>query len=261
MNYRRLLIVVAWFVFSAAASIGYYVNEIRIARNESPKVLAQAWQTYGKRITLRDLSMERLQWLLAIEDPTFFVHHGVDLYTPGAGMTTISQSLVKLLYFPNGFHKGIAKIRQTLIARYAFDALVPKEEQLELLLNAAYLGHPNGVAIYGFSDAAKVYYHKDFNALSDEEFKLLVAMLAGPDHFVPGSPELAERVTRIGAYLSGEYRPASVLDTEYVGKTRGSLGEEIFMAILRLATGAKQQIQAVSATGLVLPVIPSGSLQ
>jgi len=44
--------------------------------------------------------------------------------------------LVKLLYFPDGFQKGIAKVRQTLIARYAFDALVSKEEQLALLLNA-----------------------------------------------------------------------------------------------------------------------------
>ena len=46
-------------------------------------------------------------------------------------MTTISQGLVKVLYFPSGFRPGIAKIRQTLIAQYAFDASVSKQEQLD----------------------------------------------------------------------------------------------------------------------------------
>jgi len=176
-------------------------------------------------------------------------------------MTTISQSLVKLLYFPDGFQKGIAKVRQTLIARYVFDALVPKEEQLTLLLNAAYLGHPNSVPVYGFSDAAQTYFHRDFTALSDGEFKSLVAMLAAPDRFVPGSSALVERTARINAYLSGVYYPRSVLDTEYDGKVKGTLGEEVFMAILRLITDAKPQIQAISATGHTRPVIPSGPLQ
>ncbi|WP_426994616.1 transglycosylase domain-containing protein [Methylomonas sp. CM2] len=259
MNFRPLTRVVAvLLLLSGAVLTGYYANEIRVARSETPKILAVAWQTHGKRISLRDLPLQRLQWLLAIEDPAFFEHHGVDLYTPGAGMTTISQGLVKLLYFPDGFQKGIAKIRQTLIARYAFDTLVSKEEQLALLLNTAYLGQVNGVAIYGFSAAAETYFHRNFAALSDGEFKSLVAMLAAPDRFVPGSSALLERTARINAYLSGAYQPASVLDTEYDGKTKGSLGEEIFMAMLRLITDAKPQIQANSAVGHSQPVIPSG---
>lgn len=239
VSMRAFLATGALLAFAVVALTAYYLNEVRIARNDTPAVVTQAWRQYGKRLTLDNLTSERLKWLLAIEDSTFFEHHGVDLATPGAGMTTISQGLVKLLYFPNGFHKGVGKLRQTLIAQYAFDALVPKHEQLELLLNIAYLGDSNGVAIHGFSNAARIYFQKDFSSLSDDEFKSLVAMLAAPNRFVPGSPAHAERMSRIEAYLSGAYRPRSVLDVEYDGKARGTIGEEALMAFLRLIVDAK----------------------
>jgi membrane carboxypeptidase/penicillin-binding protein len=152
-----------------APALGYYVNEIRIARKDTPALIAEAWQRYGKRLTLSNLSPDRRRVLLAVEDPAFFRHHGVDLYTPGAGMTTITQGLVKLLYFPDGFTQGIAKIRQTLIAEYALDALVSKDEQLELFLNMAYVGRKNGKTVHGFASAAQAYFGKEFAALSETE--------------------------------------------------------------------------------------------
>lgn len=158
--------------------------------------------------------------LLSVEDPEFFYHKGVDLATFGAGMTTISQGLVKLLYFPDGFRQGIAKVRQSLIAPYALDATVSKEEQLDLFLNIAYLGHSSGEALHGFATAAQSYFGKDFRALSDAEFKSLVAMLIAPNLLIPGSAAHAERMTRIEAYVTGAYHPKCVLDTEYNGRTR-----------------------------------------
>ncbi|WP_234902631.1 transglycosylase domain-containing protein [Agrobacterium larrymoorei] len=50
--------------------------------------------------------------LLAVEDPNFSTHSGVDFSTPGAGLTTITQSAAKRLAFEE-FHPGIGKIRQT----------------------------------------------------------------------------------------------------------------------------------------------------
>jgi hypothetical protein len=66
-----------------AVLAGYYANEVRIAREETPKVVAQAWHTHGKRIALRDLPTQRLRWLLAIEDPTFF-ETMASIYVPQA---------------------------------------------------------------------------------------------------------------------------------------------------------------------------------
>lgn len=236
---RLLWLIGLLIALIMAASAGYYFNTVRMARNDTPRLVAQAWQRYGRLITLRDLTADRLRLLLAIEDPRFFDHHGVDLSTPGAGMTTISQGLVKLLYFPDGFRQGIAKIRQTLIAQYAFDARISKNEQLELMLNMAYLGNSHGVAIRGFSNAARTYFGKEFGALTEDEFKALVAMLVAPNHFTPGSSAHAERMRRINAYLAGAYRPRCVLDVEYNGKTRGTVAEETLMLMLRIITDAR----------------------
>jgi membrane peptidoglycan carboxypeptidase len=229
---------------AVTGTVGYYLNEVRVARVETPGLVAQAWQRHDRRVTVADLSTERLNILLAIEDPLFFQHHGVDLATPGAGMTTVSQGLVKLLYFPDGFHQGIAKVRQTLIAQYAFDALVPKDEQLALLLNIAYLGHSNGGEIRGFPAAAQRYFGKEFSDLSDAEFTSLVAMLIAPNVYAPGSPAHTQRMRRIQAYLSGAYRPLCVLDTEYDGKTRGTVAEEALMAVLRIVTDASPRAKS-----------------
>jgi membrane peptidoglycan carboxypeptidase len=220
-------------------TLGYYVNEVRVARNQTPSLVASMWNRYGQELTLADLSGERKAKLLAIEDPTFMRHHGVDLETPGAGMTTITQGLVKQLYFPEGFRPGIAKIRQTLIAQYSLDSLVSKNEQLRLFLNVSYLGHKDGKAVHGFANGARSYFDKEFTALSDEEFLSLVAMLISPNTFMPGTPAHYERMRRIHAYLSGAYHPMAVLDVEYNGKKSGTQAEEALMAFLRIITDAR----------------------
>ncbi len=232
-------------LLALGVSIGHYVNEVRIARADTPALVAQAWARHGKALALRELTAERLDFLLAVEDPAFFRHHGVDLQTPGAGMTTITQGLVKLLYFPGGFHAGIAKIRQTLIAQYALDALISKQEQLELFLNMAYMGSAANGPIHGFPAAARHYFGKEFAALSDAQFRSLVAMVIAPDTHVPGSVLHTARMQRIEAYVAGRYRPLCVLDTEYDGKTGGSLSEEAFMVLLRLLTDANPGLRPV----------------
>lgn len=121
---QMLLAIAAMFAIALILIIAYYVNEVRVARRETPALVQAAWKRYGMKLGLADLSSERRTMLLAVEDPSFMHHHGVDLATPGAGMTTITQGLVKLLYFPDGFRPGIAKIRQTLIAQYALNSLV-----------------------------------------------------------------------------------------------------------------------------------------
>lgn len=162
---RAFLLALSWALLLLVATVSYYVNEVRVARRDTPALVKEAWQRYGKDLTLSDLTVRRKYVLLAVEDPAFYRHHGVDLHTPGAGMTTITQGLVKLLYFPGGFKQGIAKIRQTLIAQYALDALVSKDEQLALLLNLAYMGSRDGKPIHGFADAARFYFGKEFQAL------------------------------------------------------------------------------------------------
>lgn len=221
------------------AAAGYYANEVRAARAVTPSLVSETWKRFGAQLKLADLSKERQAMLLAIEDPAFIRHHGVDLETPGAGMTTITQGLVKLIYFPEGFKQGIAKVRQTLIAQYALDSLVSKNDQLLLFLNICYLGNKNGQPVHGYAAAARAYFGKSFAELTDEEFLSLVAMHIAPDKLKPGTLENTQRVQRIRAYLSGKYQPASLLDVDYNGKQHGTLAEEALMSFLRLVTDAR----------------------
>lgn len=219
----------------------YYINEVRLARRDTQILVEAALKHYGTQLSPSDLSPVQRTMLLAVEDPTFTRHHGVDLETPGAGMTTLTQGLVKLLYFPDGFHPGIAKIRQTLIAQYALDAMVSKDDQLLLFLNICYLGNENGQSIRGYANAARVYFGKEFSDITDDEFLSLVAMHIGPNALKPGTTANEERVQRIKRYLSGQYQPAGLLDVDYKGKEHGAFTEEALMAFLKLVTNARPE--------------------
>jgi len=214
----------------------YYSWEIYDARVHTKSYVAEAYEKWGNTVEISELGPKRIDLLLAVEDPTFFEHRGVDLKTPGAGMTTLTQGLVKLLYFPGGFKPGIAKIRQTLIAQYALDALVSKDEQLRLFLNIASFGSENRRQIHGFDSASRTYFNKKIAELTDQEFLSLVAMFIGPNALKPGTDKNLRRVQSIQAFLAGEIVPASVLDVGYEGKPRGSFAEEALMAFLRLVT-------------------------
>jgi membrane carboxypeptidase/penicillin-binding protein len=235
---RCVLVGISALLLLFAAACLYYLNEVHVARSDTGVLVAQAFHRYGHRVTINDFTPQRLDTLLRIEDPTFRRHRGVDLSTPGAGMTTITQGLVKLLYFPGGFRPGIAKIRQTLIAEYAFGDLVSKDNQLELYLNATYFGSVSGKPIHGIASAAETYFAKSHRDLTDDEFISLIGMTIAPNELKPGTAKSDERLVRIKKFLAGEIRACSVLDVEYLGKTRGTFLEEALMSMLRLVTHA-----------------------
>ncbi|HPE61131.1 MAG TPA: transglycosylase domain-containing protein [Thiolinea sp.] len=224
-------------LLSLAAAVVWYGHDLQQARQQTPALIQQALRQHAPLLQADDLDPARLKLLLAIEDPHFLQHHGVDFDTPGAGMTTITQSLVKQLYFPQGFRPGPAKIRQTLIARHVLDPQVSKQQQLQLFLNLAYFGHVNGQPVQGFAQAARVYFNKAVTELDDEAFLALSAMLIGPNAYKPGTPAHTERMRRIHAYLAGELQPASLFDVEYNGRQQGSMGEAALVWLLRQLTG------------------------
>ncbi|WP_159064849.1 transglycosylase domain-containing protein [Thaumasiovibrio subtropicus] len=206
---------------------GTTMHIIKEARNYTEDViltdLAKGhWRGFDKKpmpiITeFSELPDRWQEWLIQIEDPGFYRHTGVDLDTPGAGLTTITQSLVKRLYFAE-FTPGLKnKIIQSIIAKHVVNDMISKPAQLSLFLNAAYLGHLDGHAVIGFEDAAFAYFEMPLAALSDEQYLALVAMLIAPNHFsITKHPqENHERVTRIKRVLNGEYSPQGLTDLYY----------------------------------------------
>lgn len=170
----------------------------------------------GREVTLGSIPARRIGMLLAVEDPGFFRHRGIDFSTPGQGMTTLTQSLAKFLYFRR-FTPGIEKLELMLVARFALDPAASKREQLEIFINHARFGARRGRPIRGFNAAARAYYGRALDRLTDHEFLTLVAMLIAPGRMDPirHADANARRTRRIEALLAGRCRPRSLRDTHY----------------------------------------------
>ena len=150
--------------------------------------------------------------LIQVQDPGFYSHKGVDFKTPGAGWTTVTQSLAKFFYFKD-FQPGWRKIPQTMYARFALQPKVSKEEQLDLFINI--IGFGNGTK--GILSASQYYFSKRPDELTRDEYISLIAVLNNPEMLNPKDKPDAnkERVRRIKKYLNGEYTPKSVFDNNY----------------------------------------------
>jgi membrane peptidoglycan carboxypeptidase len=205
---RFVLALLAVLALAAAVVVGYYVVEVIKARQATPSIVQAAMRPEKITLDIDDLSQRQIDILLAVEDPNFYHHPGWDFHTPGSGMTTITQGLVKIHYFEH-FTQGLPKIRQTFIARFAMDPLVSKRDQLLLFINEARLGQVDGEQVIGFEAASQAYFGKAFSELSEEEYLRLVAMLPGPANFnVQRQPEANDkRVRRISRLVAGECVP------------------------------------------------------
>lgn len=126
----------------------------------------------------------RICALLAVQDRTFFRHHGLGLLDGPPLHTTLTQSLCKGLYFRR-FSPGTLRYRKLALMAFAvgFDLRVPKQAQLRAFVNHAFLGNANGVEVLGFPAAARAYFARDLAQLTDREYLSLVNMLAAPSTY------------------------------------------------------------------------------
>ena len=209
--------------------ISYMTTAIVKSRVYTRDVVVSSLRKRSYRLSMEEMTERQINILLAVEDPAFFSHRGVDYRTPGAGITTITQSLVKRLYF-RSFRPGIRnKIMQILFARFALHPYVSKEDQLRLFINIVFLGRSEKGPVYGFGEAAQAYFRRDFQTLTEEEYMALVAMIIAPRTFhVQNHPELnAERVRRIQDLMSGKYKPRGLMDLYYGRLQREIIQEEL----------------------------------
>ncbi len=129
---------------------------------------------------------------IAAEDKRFYQHKGIDerglirafvsnlaQSGPRAGGSTITQQLVKnLLVGEDRTYER--KIREMVVAARV-EALLTKDEILELYLNSVYLGRGS----WGVELAARNYFGKSASGLTLEEGALLAGLTKGPSYFSP----------------------------------------------------------------------------
>lgn len=159
------------------------------------------------------LSPARTAQLLKVQDPTFLTNKGIDFSTPGAGMTTLSQSLGKRIFFDH-FKPGLPKGELIALTRFALYPKVDKQRTLHAFLATAYFGRRNGRPVIGIGPAARAWFGRPLAALSDRQFLSLIAMILAPTTLDPErhASANAERVARVERLLAEKCRPTGLRD-------------------------------------------------
>ena len=166
--------------------------------------------------------------LVAVEDRRFYKHNGFDIIGSARaiyndikawelleGGSTISQQLVKNLYFPqdNTLRRKIAEIFMAMKIEREYE----KEDVLEFYVNGIYYGS----GYYSIYDASVGYFDKEPKEMTDYECTLLVGIPNAPSVYsLNNRPDLARQ------------RQKKVIDcmveVEYITEDEGKeiLGEE-----------------------------------
>lgn len=190
-----------------------------------------AWSIYAARVAAPDafgpyersgawaaLTPSQQAMVLAVEDPSFFDHQGLDRTTPGVG-ATIAQRLAEWLY-EGSASPGISRAEHALIAFFVITPLADKTTQLDAYVSVAPLGSRDGNALKGFADAANAYFRTPLRQISDNQFARLLAMAENPQRYAMNSDANWERVRRIEAMMDGDCVPLDARDVHLMGCAR-----------------------------------------
>ncbi len=206
--FRGLLVVLVLLCgLTLYGTKGYYD-----AQSDAPRLRKEAKALADKGLGSDQLGAAKRALLIAVEDPTFDTNNGTDFSTPGAGQTTITQSLSKRLA-SNEFKPGIRKIRQTGYA-IGLSRSLTKNEVLTLALSTGKFRGSDGEWISGFDAASRRYFAKSLADLDRSQFLVLVASIIAPNELAPDAPnaKLIERVARIENLVQGKCKPSSYND-------------------------------------------------
>ncbi len=181
-------------------------------------------------VRYQDLPKALVDAILATEDHRFYSHHGVDSLRIVAaaladlrsdkrleGGSTLTMQLARNLFLTphRTIRRKIAEVFFALILEHR----LTKEQILVLYANQVYLGQHDSFSIYGFGEAASVYFHKDLSTLSLPEAAFLTGLIRGPNLYLPYEhPKRAAerrnfvlgRMQKAGFIGAGEARHASL---------------------------------------------------
>ena len=152
------------------------------------------YYTQNRRIvSYSDMPEELINSFVAIEDKTFWKHHGFNwtrmvgavlssLTGNGriSGTSTITQQLSRNVYLAD--IKSVRSIRRKILEMYYASRIehsLTKEQIIEAYLNSVYFGY----GCYGVDAAARTYFSKDVEDLSLVQCAALAALPQQPDNY------------------------------------------------------------------------------
>ncbi|MFH1362286.1 MAG: PBP1A family penicillin-binding protein [bacterium] len=171
----------------------YVPSETTQIFSSDGKVLARLHREENRQVVpLSKISVYMQYALIASEDPSFYRHHGFDLYGIFRasiknlmygrfveGASTITQQLARNLFLTK--RKKITRKLAEIVLAMQIEKKYTKEEILELYLNQVYFGHN----AYGIESAANLYFGKHAAELNLAESALIAGLIRGPELYSP----------------------------------------------------------------------------
>lgn len=183
-----ILLVQLWIFASLAWWRTHPVNTTMMMRidywSEPSKPIQHQWRPYD------EISLNLKRAIVTAEDGKFIHHHGFDWdgiqnalnknRDQGrvvAGGSTISQQLAKNLFLVN--KRSFVRKGQEAVATWMMERMWSKQRILEVYLNSIEFGDN----IYGVEAAAKHYFGKTAQSLTQDQAIFLAAILTNPKYF------------------------------------------------------------------------------
>ena len=144
-------------------------------------------------VPLERIPKELKSAVIAIEDTSFYVHHGIDFWGIARafvtniikgqkvqGASTITMQLAENALFTRQERTYYRKIQEIYLA-LQFERLYTKPEILEMYLNEIFMGH----SAYGVETAAQQYFNKHVWELDLGESALIAGLPKAPNYYSP----------------------------------------------------------------------------
>jgi 1A family penicillin-binding protein len=164
------------------------VDAIEIYDKNDQLVCAINHEDNRKTVDLNHISKYMQTAVIAAEDRHFYEHHGVNYKSilralsvnvlagrVVEGGSTITQQLVKNLFFPEARRTLVRKIAEAIVAEQIEDRYT-KQQILSMYLNEIYFG--NGAT--GIEQASQIYFGKTSEQLTLSESAFLAAVINAP---------------------------------------------------------------------------------
>ena len=200
---RTLLLLPALFLLYVLVLIPFTpgIRDIRKAKVDQPaqiysadgRLLAEFKPTHREWVSLKQISPNVVDALIATEDRRFYEHHGIDwrrtasaaLHTFSGdrqGGSTLTQQLARNLYPDEvGRSQTLTRKLKEAITAFKIEAVYSKDEILETYLNTV----PFLYNAYGIEMAARTYFDKSAGQLDVLESATLIGMLKGNSYYNP----------------------------------------------------------------------------
>lgn len=160
------------------------------------------------KVTYDELPEVLVDAIIATEDARFFQHNGLDTArflkaslgqavgkSDAGGASTLSMQVIKNTFTTSeasGIKGIIRKFTDIYLSVFKLEKNYTKEQIIEFYVN----NHNLGDNIYGVSQAAQVYFHKDVKDLNLAEASVLAGMFKAPNLYKPTNEENMEAITR-----------------------------------------------------------------